>query len=353
MNIRYYQFLLYLAIILNASGQKSPKVLVEKDMGAYLMVYFKDDTHGLYFAISNDGYNFRDVNNGLPIMDGDTLGEQRGIRDPHIMRGPDGYFYAALTDLHIYAKKKGYRTTEWERDGKEYGWGNNRGIVLLKSPDLIHWTHSVLRVDKAFPELENIGCAWAPELIYDEKERKIMIYFTMRLGIGKESVYYAYMNKNFTALENAPKQLFEYPNGKAYIDADITKVGNKYHLFYCSHDGTAGIKQAVSDSLTGIYVYDSTWIDPEPKNCEAPTVFKRINENKWVLIYDIYGINPHNFGFSETSDFQHFKNLGHFNEGVMKAANFNTPKHPAVIQISSKEAKLLEKYWKRKKSNEN
>lgn len=39
-------------------------------------------------------------------------------------------FYRALTDLHIYRQKAGYRTTEWERDGKQYGWGNNRGIVF-------------------------------------------------------------------------------------------------------------------------------------------------------------------------------------------------------------------------------
>lgn len=320
----------------------------EKDMAAYLMVYFKDDTHGLYFAVSKDGYSFTDVNSGNPIIAGDTISEQKGIRDPYIMRGPDGMFYMALTDLHIYAQKLGYRTTEWERDGKQYGWGNNRGLVLLKSRDLIHWSHTVLRVDKAFPELENIGCAWAPEMIYDSTLKKIMIYFTMRFGTSKEKVYYAYMNKDFTQLETVPKPIFEYPNGKPYIDADITKVGNKYHMFYCSHDGTAGIKQAVSESLTGPYVYDSTSYDPEPRGCEAPTIYKRIGEQKWVLIYDIYSIKPHNFGFSETSDFIHFKHLGHFNEGIMKTTNFSIPKHPAVIQITKKEADRIAKHWEQK-----
>ena len=350
MNTRYTQILLYLIFTFNILGQKIPKKLTEKDMGGYLMVYFKDDTHDLYFATSRDGYSFTDINNGKPIMAGDTIAEQKGIRDPHIMRGPDGWFYAALTDLHIYAKKEGYRTTEWERDRKEYGWGNNRGMVLLKSPDLIHWSHTVLRVDKAFPQFENIGCAWAPELIYDEQQHKIMIYFTMRLGVGKEKVYYAYMNKDFTALESMPKVLFEYPNDKPYIDGDITKVGNKYHLFYCLHDGkTAGIKQATSDLLTSGYTFDSTWIDPETVSCEAPNIFKRIKENKWVLIYDIYQINPHNFGFSETSDFIHFKNLGHFNEGVMKATNFSIPKHPSVIQVTKQEIKNLERYWNKQR----
>ncbi|MBC7721801.1 MAG: beta-xylosidase, partial [Pedobacter sp.] len=96
---------------------------------------------------------------------------------------------------------------------------------------------------------------------------------------------------------------------------------------------------------TGGYVYDSTWYDPEPVGCEAPTIYKRIGEDKWVLIYDIYRINPHNFGFSETVDFINFKNLGHFNEGVMKATNFSVPKHPAVIQLTKKEAQQLANNW--------
>jgi len=82
-----------------------------------------------------------------------------------------------MTDLHIFAKKAGYRDTEWERAGSEYGWGNNRGFVLMKSKDLINWTHTNLREDTAFPGYENIGCAWAPELIYDESKGKIMMYF--------------------------------------------------------------------------------------------------------------------------------------------------------------------------------
>lgn len=339
--------LLMLTTAFGALAQKNMKVPAEKEMGAYLMVYFKDDTHGLYFALSKDGYSFTDVNEAKPVIAGDTIAEQKGIRDPYIYRNPaDGMFYIALTDLHLFAQKWGYRTTEWERDGKQYGWGNNRGLVLMKSPDLIHWSHNVLRVDKAFADLDSIGCAWAPEMIYDATRKKTMLYFTMRFGTGKEKVYYTYMNKDFTGMETHPEPIFEYPNGKPYIDADITKVGNRYHMLYCSHDGTAGIKQAVSNSLTAGYVYDSTWIDPEKGGCEAPTIYKRIGENKWILVYDIYSIRPHNFGFMETTDFVHFTPLGRFNEGVMKMTNFAIPKHPAVIQITLKEARRIAGNWK-------
>src|SRR4051812_32077147 len=47
----------------------------EKDMGGYLMVYFKDETHSAYFAISRDGYSFTDVNGGDPVFDGAALAE--------------------------------------------------------------------------------------------------------------------------------------------------------------------------------------------------------------------------------------------------------------------------------------
>ena len=65
----------------------------EKDLSAYLMVFHKDETHGLYMALSRDGYTFTALNDGEPVLAGDTIAYQRGIRDPYIYRGPDGAFY--------------------------------------------------------------------------------------------------------------------------------------------------------------------------------------------------------------------------------------------------------------------
>ena len=62
-------------------------------MGAYLMVFHKDETHSLYMAVSDDGYTFTALNDGKPVIAGDTIALQKGIRDPHIFRGPDGAFY--------------------------------------------------------------------------------------------------------------------------------------------------------------------------------------------------------------------------------------------------------------------
>ena len=320
----------------------------EKDMSAYLMVFHKDDTHSLHMALSRDGYIFTALNDGRPIIAGDTIADQKGIRDPHIYRGPDGAFYLAMTDLHVFAKDAGFRDTEWERDGKKYGWGNNRGLVLMKSHDLIHWTRSNVRFDELSREYAEVGCVWAPETIYDPETGKLMIYFTMRFGNEMNRLYYAYVDDAFSRLDSRPALLFEYPDGRSTaIDGDLTRVRDKYHLFYVAHTGTPGIKHATSGSVNSSFAFSPEWIDPEPSACEAPNVWKRIGEDKWVLMYDCYGIKTHNFGFVETSDFKTFTPLGHFNEGVMKTTNFTSPKHGAVIHLTAEEADQLENHWKK------
>ena len=94
-------FLLLAVLIASTAGAK--KQLTEKDMGAYLFTYFNDPTHSLFMAVSYDGYHFKAVNESKPIISGDSIADQRGIRDPHICRGPNGWFYIAMTDLHIFA----------------------------------------------------------------------------------------------------------------------------------------------------------------------------------------------------------------------------------------------------------
>jgi len=317
---------------------KGARKLEESNMAGYVMVYFKDETHSAYFAISRDGYTFTDVNGGEPVLDGKLLAEQKGVRDPHIARGPDGAFYLAMTDLHIYGQRAGLRTTQWERPVEQYGWGNNRALVLMKSWDLIHWTHSDFRVDKAFPALGDIGTAWAPETIYDEQAGKMMVYFTIRLN-QKTSLYYAYANDAFTKLETKPLPLAEVPG----IDGDITKVGDRFHIYYVSQ---ATVKHGVSSRINQGYTFDPQRIDPETVSTEAPNLFKRLGTNTYVLMYDVYGARPNNMGFSETTDFVIYKDLGHFNEGVMKGTNFARPKHGAVTHLTADELQAVAAYWK-------
>lgn len=301
---------------------------------AYLFVFHQDPTSSLYMATSRDGYTFTALNNARPVMSGDTLATQHGIRDPHIYKGPDGAFYLAMTDLNLSGKEMGFRDTKWEREQDEYGWGNNHGFILMKSYDLINWTKSVAHLDKMFPGLD-VGCAWAPETIYDPEAKRMMVYFTMRLGNGKTKLYYSYTDDDFTRLVTKPKELFKYPNPNVQIlDADISQMPDgRYCLMYVAQEQPGGIKMAFSDKINRGYKYSDQWADTEPGACEAPNVWKRHGEDKWVLMYDIFSINPHNFGFAETTDFKTFKDLGHFNEGPMKTTNFTSPKHGAIITL--------------------
>lgn len=317
---------------------------------AYLMVYFTDPTHGIHMATSHNGRTFTAVNGGKPVIAGDTIAQQRGVRDPHIYRAPDGWFYLTATDLHIFGQQQGLRDTEWERDGKKYGWGNNRGIVMMKSRDLVHWSHTVCRLDRAFPEnFGGLGCAWAPQTIYDPETEKLMVYLTIRqTGTGKTRLYYAYANDSFTGFETEPRLLFEYPDSNVQVlDADIMPMPDgRYCMTYCAQEGPAGIKMAVSDHINRGWEYFPQQIDAERGSCEAPTMYKLAGEDRWILLYDIFSIKPHNFGFMETTDFKNFRHLGRFNEGEMRCTNFSSPKHGAVISITAEEATKLEEYWK-------
>ena len=58
-----------------------------------------------------------------------------------------------------------------------------------------------------------------------------------------------------------------------------------------------------------------------------------------------FSVNPNNFGFAETTDFKTFKNLGHFDQGVMKRTNFSDQKNGSVIHLTKKEALRLAKHW--------
>jgi hypothetical protein len=315
---------------------------------AYLMVYFKDDTHSLYFATSRDGHAFTDVNAGRPILSGRSIADQKGVRDPHIMRGPDGAFYMAMTDLHVFGQRDCVRTTQWERPEQDYGWGNNRNMLLMKSVDLLHWTLAKVDVSRLFPAYSQAGNAWAPETIYNPKTRRMMVYFTTRIRNGPNFMVSSEANAAFTTLTTTPRKILDYPRPQVNtIDADITLVGGKYRMFYVAHEKPGSIRQAVSNQIDRGYVYDARKIDPETVAAEAPNLWRRHGTNTWVLMYDVFGVTPNNMGFAETTDFVTFRNIGRFNDpgSPMKATNFVQPKHGTVMAVTPHEAARLERYF--------
>ncbi|MEO2080589.1 MAG: family 43 glycosylhydrolase [Leeuwenhoekiella sp.] len=152
---------------------------------------------------------------------------------------------------------------------------------------------------------------------------------------GYDIIYYAYANEDFTALESTPKQLFYSPDEKSCIDADIIKKDDKYYMFYKT-EGTAtkGIRVAVSDSLTSGYVPEEGYKDQTDRAVEGSSVFKMIDSDKYILMYDMYVDGK--YQFAESTDLLNFKALG----ADKVSMNFH-PRHGTIIPVTESEAAQL------------
>ena len=159
----------------------------DEDYEAYLFGHFIGEGTGktengvriatgeqMFFALADvgQGLHFKDMNgstmsNPKPVLSSD-VGE-RGVRDPFMLRSPDGdTFYLIATDLSVYTRG---------------GWNNNAGqatktgshsICLWESHDLVNWTDArLIPVAR-----EDAGMAWAPEMIYCEETGDYHIFFS-------------------------------------------------------------------------------------------------------------------------------------------------------------------------------
>lgn len=294
---------------------------------AYLFAYFTGNDkneEAIHFALSNDGYHYKALNGDKPVIASDTISETGGIRDPHILRGADGKtFYMVATDM-VSAN----------------GWNSNRAMVLLRSTDLIHWQHSIVNIQKTYPGQEKLERVWAPQTIYDAKAKKYMVYWAMKFSDTPDRIYYAYANSSFTGLEGEPKQLYVSPGDKSCIDADIMEKDGKFHLFFKTEGNGNGIKQAVSNTLTGGYVQQDAYLQQTTQPVEGSCVFKLHNSPGYILMYDMYGAGKYQFTYS--TDLEHFKTI---DEEI--SMDFK-PRHGTVISITGGEAKSLADQWKGK-----
>jgi len=311
---------LFLMVIL-FSGCSQPE-----NTEAYLFTYFTGNgpsEEAIRFAVSEDGYHYRALNNNQPVLNNDDISSTGGVRDPHILRGNDGKtFYMVVTDLYV----------------TDMGW-KNYAMVLLKSNDLVNWTSSVVNIPEAFPdEFGDVWRVWAPQTIYDSEVGKYMVYFSMKQGDDPDKIYYAYANSDFTALESAPKQLLYSPTNNACIDGDIIKKDGKFYLFHKSESGDPGIKLAISDKLTEGYEYPNLErVDKEKENVEGSGVFKLNNSDEWILMYDVYGLGR--YQFTKSSDLRNFTVI---DEDI--SMNFH-PRHGTVLPITKTELKRLIAKW--------
>ncbi|MXO04667.1 family 43 glycosylhydrolase [Flavobacterium sp. HBTb2-11-1] len=302
-----------------------PPVIADKDLTAYLFVYFignRVEEEAVNYAISTDGYHYYALNNNKPVIDSKKISSTGGVRDPHILRGEDGKtFYMVLTDMT-----------------SSKGWDSNRAMVLLKSTDLVNWKSSIVNIQNTFPGNENLKRVWAPQTIYDTKAGKYMIYFSMQHAGGPDKIYYAYANKDFTALESAPKLLFVPKSGNACIDGDIIEKDGEYHLFYKTETNTPGIKVAVTKDLTsGNWIENDNYLQQTKDGVEGSSVFKLNNSDEYILMYDVY--TKGRYQFTKTKDLENFSVID--NDISM---DFN-PRHGTVLPITRSELKRITDKW--------
>lgn len=314
---------LIFSVVLSAFSQQ--KGVQEKDYVAYLFTYFTGNhisEEAVCYAVSMDGYSYWALNGGKPVLDSKVISSTGGVRDPHILRGEDGKtFYMVLTDM-VSAN----------------GWDSNRAMVLLKSNDLVNWTHTVINMQKKYEGQESLKRVWAPQTIFDPEAGKYMVYWSMQYAGGPDVIYYAYANDDFTDLEGEPKVLFLPENRKSCIDGDIVYKDGVFHLFYKTEGHGNGIKVATTRSLTsGQWTEEPDYKQQTTDAVEGAGTFKLIGQDKYILMYDVY--MKGRYQFTETTDLKNFKVID--NDVKM---NFH-PRHGTIIPITRDELLRITEKW--------
>ena len=249
---------------------------------AYLMVHFTGESaHGeqIYFSVSEDGLHWSELNNSEPVLVS-AIGD-KGVRDPSIIRSPDGKkFYLLATDLRI-ANGKGWKAASTQ---------GSTSLIVWESTDLVNWSAPWMAdVASAIP---GAGYAWAPEAIYDESTGDYFVYWATispRDGV-REARIWAARTKDFRSF--TPPELYIERNGSGVnagdiIDTQIIEVKGQKHRYYrASRDTQIPIEGA--DSLTGTWerIGDLARLGYTGRQVEGPAFFQFNHEQKWAILVD-------------------------------------------------------------------
>ena len=311
----------------NAKETRVFTVTVGEDEGysCYLFAYFTGNSSSqeqIRFALSMDGYNYTPLNNGNPVISSDTIAIKNSVRDPHILRGEDGCFYMVVTDMM-----------------SSQGWSSNDGLVLLKSDDLVNWTHKSIDFPDTWPERfdrDNLTQVWAPQTIFDPEEGKYMVYYSIgEKNSSHYKIYYSYANEDFTEL-TLPEVLYDH--GANTIDADIVYKDGLYHMFYKTEGEGNGIQKSTCETLRGDWKAQGRYLQQTSVAVEGSGIFKLINSDEWILMYDCYGSGY--YQFCRSTDLDNF-------EWICNTATSGsfTPRHGTTITITKEEAQRLYDKW--------
>ncbi|MBW3080478.1 alpha/beta hydrolase fold domain-containing protein [Bifidobacterium saguinibicoloris] len=196
----------------------------------YLMAYFVTAAdynlweEQVYFATSHDSREWTDLHKAtLPVLTS-TVG-CNGIRDPFLLRSPDGSkFYILATDQNQV--NKGNPGCGWNVDG-------SRKIIIWESTDLVNWSQPrAVDVGSKIPSsAKKEGMVWAPEAVWDEENQQYFVYWSTNSGVDDQygrsdspNQYYA-TTKDFVTFSDPVKWI----DRKGYtLDSTMMKADDGY-----------------------------------------------------------------------------------------------------------------------------
>ena len=308
---------------------KDYEICVEEEDFAYLFAYFtgnRPEQERMFYGLSRDGYHFNTINGGNPVLES-TKGHEC-MRDPFIMQGQNGLYYAIFTDMR-----------SWD------GWASQSSIIIFESEDLINWDEGTI-ID--FNQFGWYNRAWAPQAIWDPEFYNeetgeygaYMIYLALSSG-GNTQMFKVY-SKDMKTLITEPELLYRHDEFKDDIDSDIIYKDGIYYM-YVKDESNGGIYVVTSLHAGGPY---SERINALPRKnsrgndvaIEGSGIFKLMNEDKYNLVYDAY--NDGFFIMTETTDLVNFTQLDRSDYSF----DF-TPRHGYVITISKSEVDALEEAY--------
>jgi len=245
----------------------------------YMFSSFRDNGQdGLHLAYSFDGYKWTDLG-------GSFLKPQVGIhklmRDPSVVRGPDGTFHIVWTT----------------------GWRDDKGFGYARSRDLIYFSEQKFVEAMAHePDTFNV---WAPELFYDEGNKQFIICWASTIS-GRYPAYLEDPNSNHRIYYTTTRDFETFTETKLFfepgfsvIDAVIVKWDSRYVLVH--KDNTRpllNLRAAFGDGVLGPFTDVSKPFTE--KFTEGPSVLRLGNE--WIVYFDMY--QKKQYGAVKTHDFK-------------------------------------------------
>jgi beta-xylosidase len=252
----------------------------------FLFSYFTGNGEdGLHLAASADGLTWRAVGAGRSLLAPSVGG--RLMRDPCVLRGPDGTFHMVWTT----------------------GWWD-RGIGVAHSKDLRTWSAQAF-----VPVMEHETTAlnaWAPEIAWDAEGARFVIVWASTIpgrfpetdafgdeGKGGALNHRLYYTTTTDFREYAPTKLL-YDPGFSAIDATIVKDGDGYVMILKDETkkpvAKKHLKVARAPRIEGPWGPASAPISTDL--VEGPTLL-RVGED-WLLYYDEY--TRHRYGVMRSRD---------------------------------------------------